>query len=373
MTRLMRALPLLAGLPLGAAFALGACAHPAGRAPLSTSASLAVEIEALRTAARIPGLAVVVLRDTLVVLAQGFGYADVERRVAVTPETPFNIASVTKTISAVVALRLVERGLLDLDRPMTSYTGFAEFCADARAGGGIFFGDYPCHAQPFTLRHVLSMSANGVPGTRFLYNPPSYSWASRPMAQVGGASFSELTAAEVFVPAGMQHSTRIHRRLPLRPDLARELALPYHVDSAAGVMRSEPPAPQGDGAAGGVISTAMDLARFDIALTNGRLLSKASLKTMWSAGRAPSGAVLPYGIGWFVQQFEGETLLWHSGLWEGAYSALYLKAPARHLTIILLANSDGLRWENALDEAAVQRSPFVQALLRAFPRPAGTP
>lgn len=50
----------------------------------------------------------------------------------VEPETPFNIASVTKPVSAVVALRLVERGLLDLDRPLTSYEGFAEFCADVR-------------------------------------------------------------------------------------------------------------------------------------------------------------------------------------------------------------------------------------------------
>ena len=89
---------------------------------------------------------------------------------------------------------------------------------------------------------------------------------------------------------------------------------------------------------------------------------------MWTAGVAPSGAVLPYGIGWFVQELNGERLLWHSGVWEGAYSALYLKAPNRRLTLILLANSDGLKWDNGLDEAAVHRSPFVAAFLEAFPR-----
>lgn len=60
------------------------------------------------------------------------------------------------------------------------------------------------------------------------------------------------------------------------------------------------------------------------------------------------GTVLPYGLGWFVQAYGDETLLWHPGLWEGAYSALYLKAPTRQLTLI--------------------RSPFVAAFLAAFPR-----
>ena len=333
-----------------------------------TATRLSARLDSLRTAARIPGLAVVILRDTTVILARGLGYADLERGVPVTPETPFNIASVTKPISAVVALRLVERGLLDLDRPLTDYDGFAEYCADVRGAGGVFFGDLECDRYPLTLRHVLSMTANGVPGTRFLYNPPLYSWASRPMAQAGGAAFSELTASEVFAPAGMTQSARTHRRLPLPPAVAGRLARPYHVDSAGRVVPSDPPPPQGDGAAGGVISTAMDLARFDVALGAGRLLSENSRHAMWSAGRSPSGAALPYGVGWFVQEHGGELLLWHSGLWEGAYSALYLKAPARHLTLILLANSDGLNWVNGLDEAAVHRSPFVAAFLAAFPR-----
>lgn len=372
MLRLTLAMGALASafLPLG-------CAHSPGASrpsPLphagdpEAATRLAGQLDSLRQASRIPGLAVVILRDTTVVLARGLGYADLERAVPVTAETPFNIASVTKPISAVVALRLVERGLLDLDRPLRSYEGFEEFCTDVRGAGGIFFRDYECDRYPLTLRHVLSMTANGVPGTRFLYNPPSYSWASRPMAQVAATDFSELTATMVFKPAGMANSARIHRRLPLPPALASRLATPYHADSTGALVESDPPAPQGDGAAGGVISTAMDLARFDVALTAGQLISPSSRRTMWSAGRSPAGVVLPYGLGWFVQAYSGETLLWHSGLWEGAYSAIYLKAPARHLTLILLANSDGLNWDNGLDEAVVHRSPFVAAFLAAFPR-----
>ena len=75
------------------------------------------------------------------------------------------------------------------------------------------------------------------------------------MAQVSGTPFSELTATEVFAPAGMTHSARIHWRLPLPPALASQLATPYHVDSTGRVVPSDPPPPQGDGAAGTTAAT----------------------------------------------------------------------------------------------------------------------
>jgi CubicO group peptidase (beta-lactamase class C family) len=337
----------------------------------AVAATLAARFDSLRRERRIPGLAVVILRDTTVILARGFGLADVEKRVPVTPETPFNLASVAKPISAVVALRLAADGVLDLDRPMRRYQGFAEFCADVRGEGGIFFRDYACEGDRLTLRHVLSMTANGEPGTRFWYNPPSYSWASRPMAEVAGKPFSALVDSLVFRPAGMVESARIHRRLPLRADLAARLATPYHIDSAGAVVVSDPPPPQGDGAAGGVIASARDLARFDVALADGRLLAPEWRAKLWTPARTPSGVALPYGLGWFLAEVGGRRLAWHTGLWEGQYSALYLKVlgdtPAERLTLILLANSEGLRWASRLDEAAIERSPFATAFLAAFP------
>jgi CubicO group peptidase (beta-lactamase class C family) len=71
----------------------------------------------------------------------------------------------------------------------------------------------------------------------------------------------------------------------------------------------------------------------------------------------------PYGLGWFVRTVRGESLLWHTGLWESAYSALYLKLPERGLSLILLANSDGLRYPTPLDSATIEHSPFAMALL----------
>ncbi|CAN5171203.1 hypothetical protein BH20VER2_BH20VER2_19650 [soil metagenome] len=237
-------------------------------------------------------------------------------------------------------MRLVERGVLDLDRPMATFDNWTEFCAAVKEDGPrIFFADYSC-APELTLRHVMSMQARGAPGERFYYNPISFSWASRPLMQLTGRAFSDLVAEEVFATAGMTESARKHRQLPVRTDLAEALAVPYHVDSAGALVRSDPPGPQGDGAAGGVIS--------------------------WRPGRSPSGTVLPYGIGWYVQQADGRRLVWHAGWWEKRYSALYLKLPDEGLTLILLANSEGLWWANPLDAATVERSPFAAAFLRHF-------
>lgn len=323
-------------------------------------------LDELRRVQKIPGLAAAVVRDNVVVLSKGWGVADVDTGRLITPDTPFNIASVSKPISAVVALRLVESRKLDLDKPMVEYAGYAEYESASKARGGLFFGDYANGPPVLTMRHVLSMQMNGTPGSKFFYNPVGYSWASRPMAEVAGKPFSELVRELVFEPAGMSRSARIHRALPLPQPLADELAMPHDVDSDGQIRRSTPPETQGDGASGGVISSVNDLVKFDVALAEQRLLNPASIQLMWTPGRGTGGEELPYGLGWYTKTFRGERLVWHAGLWEGRYSALYLKLPDRKLTLILLANSDGLKWEQRLDEATVERSPYAEAFFDCF-------
>ena len=205
-----------------------------------------------------------------------------------------------------------------------------------------------------------------TPGHQFSYNPVLYSWASRPMMAAAGTPFSTLVERHVFTPAGMKRSARINRDLPLREDLAQLLAPPHRLGTSGVIERAPALELQGDGAAGGVITTVLDLAKFDVALDQGLLLSAASRAAMLAPMRSKSGEALAYGLGWFVQEYQGHTLVWHSGWWEHAYSALYLKIPTRDLTFIVLANSEGVWWNNPLDRAEVQRSEFAQAFLQAF-------
>ncbi|HYH09382.1 MAG TPA: serine hydrolase domain-containing protein [Thermoanaerobaculia bacterium] len=349
---------------------LASCTQAPDRQPSTKPAlelsEFAQTIDSLRIAAQIPGLSVAVVRDGEVIFARGFGYADLERRIPATPETPYDIASVTKPISAVVAFRLVEEGRLDLDRPIADYSEWAAFCSEFREQPTLFAKGLTCDPPVHTLRHLLTHTATGQPGARFTYNPVLFSWASRPIMQATGSSFSDLVAHYVFRAAGMTHSARRHRDLPLRTDLAETIALPYHVDSTGAVVRSPRPSPQGDGAAGGIVSTVLDLARFDAALERGTLLSPPSYDAMMRPMRSPAGESLAYSVGWFAQQYEGHEIRWHSGWWDDAYSALYLKVPDEDLTFIVLANSEGIWWDNPLDSAQVQQSAFAQAFFRAF-------
>lgn len=127
--------------------ALGCASNPsvarhsetAGMRDSAAAAQFAVQLDSLRRAEGIPGLAAVVLRDTTVLLARGYGLADVSQGVLVTPETPFNIASVSKPLSAIVALRLAEWNALDLDQAMRRYPRLPGVLPSSPYGGWHLF------------------------------------------------------------------------------------------------------------------------------------------------------------------------------------------------------------------------------------------
>jgi CubicO group peptidase (beta-lactamase class C family) len=172
------------------------------------AAAFLQHLDSLREDANIPGLSVVVVKDHAIVLAAGLGYADVENGIPATAETPYDIASVAKPLSAVVALRLVETAALDLDRRLVDYSDWADFCTKFSRQASIFAQELRCQPPDHTLRHLLSHTAAGTPGSRFSYNPILYSWASRPMMAVTDSAFSVLVERYVFIPAGMKNSAR---------------------------------------------------------------------------------------------------------------------------------------------------------------------
>lgn len=118
--------------------------------------------------------------------------------------------------------------------------------------------------------------------------------------------------------------------------------------------------------AAGVVSTVEDLARFDIALDNNVLVSEEGKQAMWTAARTSEGEALPYGLGWFVEEVRGFTVVWHFGWFPPTVSALYVKIPERGVSTILLSNCDGLSAGVAWTELGVQASPFARAFLEVF-------
>ena len=118
-------------------------------------------------------------------------------------------------------------------------------------------------------------------------------------------------------------------------------------------------------ASAGVVSTARDVARYSAALDAGQFLSADTRTLAYTPSRGAGGAVLPYGLGWFISTVGGHTLVWHYGYWTGN-SSLIIKEPARGLTFVVLTNSDQLSARFNLGSGDLMSSTVAQAFVDAF-------
>ncbi len=151
----------------------------------------------------------------------------------------------------------------------------------------------------------------------------------------------------------------------------QRLATPYAVDQNRRAVIS-PYATIALTPAGGVISTVQDLAEFVLALRRGILLKPDTLASAWQAPLRPDGERLPHGYGWFVQSYNGETVVWQYGIGEkvenrgDSSSSLMVMLPSRGLTLIILANSSGLAKSLLLSDGDVSVSSFARVFLGMF-------
>jgi CubicO group peptidase (beta-lactamase class C family) len=148
-------------------------------------------------------------------------------------------------------------------------------------------------------------------------------------------------------------------------DLLKRLAKPYRLYGDADIVQTYNPR-RGIGAANGIISTVIDLAKFDAAVDQNLLVQKQTQGKMWTAAISNSGKTLPYGLGWMVQPYHGMKLIWHNGYLPDLYSGLSLKVPEQRLTFILLANSDALSAPVKLGKGNVMDSAFADSFIRTF-------
>ena len=244
----------------------------------------------------IPGLSALILEKQETVSEHGFGVADQEASIAVAPDTPFHIASLTKTFASVLLLQCVERGTLDLDAPIRTYTA-----AIPEPGA--------------TVRHVLTHTSEGTPGQTFRYNGDRYAaltavvescWGQPIRLGLASAILDRLAMRETVPGPDLDSPDAATLALfdPSTLDRYRQVltrvARPYATDSRGRSTRSTFP-PRVINAAAGFVSTVRDLARYDRAIDEHILLRPATQELAWTPARTTSGQPLPYGLGWFVQ------------------------------------------------------------------------
>lgn len=314
-------------------------------------------LESLRAQTGIPGLAAVIVGSVDIAWERAFGWQDVDRLERTRTDTPFHLDGLTQTLTATLVLRCMDQGRLSVNDRVGHF--------DASSPDG-----------DATLRQILTHTSDGPV---FSYRLQRLGSLAAVVEACEGVSFRTVMsrmlerfamndsvpgpdAARLTPPADGIGQTTIERYQALLP----RLAVPYAVD------RGRPSQSQYSATtvkpASGLISTVRDYARFDVALRTGAVLSANMLALAWTAPTAPDGRLLPHGMGWFVQNYNGEKVVWQFGQGDNASSSLVVVVPARSLTLVLLANSDGLSKSLGLADGDLTRSPFGKLFLELFVR-----
>lgn len=293
------------------------------------------------------GVSVAVARDGRVILARGYGMANVEHSVPVTPDTVFHIASISNNILAAVVLQLVDGGKLRLDDDVTKYV------PEAPTGGhhvtvqqllnhtsGIYsFTSLPDAANnerlELTHEQVLGLIKDKPfdfePGTRWRYDNSAFYLAGMVVERVTKQEYGAYLREHVFKPLGMSSASLCYARM-----VVPHLASGYEVDGGALVnaafMTWKLPF-----AGGAICATATDLAKWQAALDAGRVLTPSSLALMRTPTTLSDGTTIDYGLGTRLGSLDGHRVLGHTG-GRGGFRPLLESFPDDHLTIVILMN-----------------------------------
>jgi CubicO group peptidase (beta-lactamase class C family) len=296
-----------------------------------------------------PGVAVMVIRDGAVAYSDGLGLADVERGIPIGPRTAFDIASVSKQFTAMLAMILRQEGRLDYDAPvvrflpelsrfgetmtvrhlLTHTSGLPDYYdALARAGSpGGWVSNHDALAY-------LARQGDAVfsPGDRFQYSDAGYEMLALVLEKAAGEPFGDLLRRRIFEPLGMKDT-----RLRDRPDVP----VPNRARGYTPLGQGFAPSPDhpldclvGSGA---VNTTLEDLYRWDQALATDRLVRRATLEEALRPMRLNDGTRSDYAFGWFLKRDLWHRRLEHPGSWLG-YQAFIVRYPDDRFTIVLLAN-----------------------------------
>jgi CubicO group peptidase (beta-lactamase class C family) len=320
-------------------------------------------LDSLREQAGIPGLAAAIVDTHGVVWERAYGRQDVSRALATRTDTPFNADGLTQTITAAMVLRCAEARRLSLD--------------DRVGALGV-----PTAEPDATISQLLTHTSGPPDSLTYLFRTERLAPLARIVRSCAGDSYRE-TFANLLTRVGMFDSVPGANILTIAPpaegipdprDVERyaavlqRRAVPYAVDQRARALPSAYPESASIlTPSGGLLTTVRDLAKFDLALKQGVLLERATLEHAWSTPSV-NGVPLPHGIGWFVQTYNGEKVVWQFGMTEGASSSLMITLPARDLTLILMANSDGLVRLYSPANGDVTLSPFARLFLNLFVR-----
>lgn len=323
-------------------------------------------VEAEREKQRIPGLSLAIASGNQIVYTKGYGTADLEHGVAARPETVYRTASIAKAMTAVAVMQLADAGRIDLDAPIQKYCpAFPEKDHPVTARqllghlGGI--RHYRTSAEASGTRHYTSIVESltifreepliAEPGTKFNYTTYGYTILGCAIEGATRKSYDDYMRENVWAKAGMSatgidnirfvipNRARGYQRLSAEgyqqlPEVERKVAKVGEIYNAA-LHDTSMKIP-----GGGLVSTAVDLVRFAIAINTGVIASERSRALMWEPQKTKGGESTGYGLGWAISGEGERKLVSHSGGQAGT-STLLTMMPSKGVAVAVMSNLQG--------------------------------
>ena len=295
---------------------------------------------------KIPGLALVVVKDGKIIKAAGYGFADMQRQTPATAETIYHVGSIGKTFMASTIMLLAKDGRLALDDSIVKHLPEAPPSWKAMTVQHLLShtSGLPRDApgfDPFTpkpdadiVRAIWRLQLEFQPGDKWAYSNAAYYLLGEIISRVSGRFWLAYLQDAIIKPLGMNATYPINT----------PMTLPNRAQGYADNNKLEPVRPWAAlHPAGGFLSTALDLAKWNAALDSGTLLDRGLLERMWTPVRLNDGSDGPYGLGWELDTKYGNPRVRHGGSLRG-FRSEFVRYPHARLTVIVLMNLDDVDW-----------------------------
>jgi len=330
---------------------------------------------------RVPGLSVAVLRNERVLLARGYGYANVEHRVRATDRTVYQSGSLGKQFTAALVLQLADSGRLGLGDPIRRHLpegppGWDSITVRHLLTHTSGIPDYADSAvdlrRDYTEDELVRVAAGlrplFPPGERWSYSNTGYLLLGVIVHRVTGVFYGDLLRDRIFAPLGMRTA-----RVISEADIVPNRAAGYRL--AGDTLRNQEwVSPSLNTTAdGSLYVTVHDLAGWAVGLDRHRVLSAEELAMAWTPVLLNDGGSYPYGFGWRLGEMRGQPRIGHTGAWQGFRSSIQ-RFPRAGLTVIVLANLEQARPEAiSLAVAGMLESSLVPPHMISSPLPGPGP
>ena len=296
---------------------------------------------------RIPGMSIAVLRGDSIVLARGYGFANLEHRVPATDSTIYQSGSVGKQFTSAAVVSLAREGKLSYDDPIAMHLQEAprawrkvtiRHLLTHTSGIPDYTDDLVDLRKDYTedelARVYARLPLQFQPGATWSYSNTGYALLGIIIHRVSGQFYGDYLRDRVFQPLGMRTARVISER-----DLVPNRAAGYELDRDSLVNQSWVSPSLNTTADGALYLTVLDMAEWAIGLNHARMPDSVGLAASWTPVRLNDGGTYPYGFGWSVEEQRGRRRIGHTGSWQGFKTSIQ-RYPEFDLTVIAMANLD---------------------------------